>query len=95
MPRTRPIKTNFARGEIDPKAQMRSDIAAFENGADKIRNALVFPQGGVRRRPGLEFVDTLPPANPPQLPATPITRVASIRIPKAYQQRWKRYCRLS
>lgn len=78
MPRTRPIKTNFARGEIDPKAQMRSDITAFENGADKIRNALVFPQGGCRRRDGLEFVDTLPPADPPVLPATPIVRVLPI-----------------
>lgn len=78
MPRTHPVKTNFTRGEIDPKAQMRSDIIAFENGADKIRNAFVFPQGGVRRRDGLEFVDTLPPANAPVLPATPVTRVAPI-----------------
>lgn len=57
---------------------MRSDIIAFQNGADKIRNALVFPQGGCRRRDGLEFIDTLPPANPPTLPATPITRILSI-----------------
>lgn len=78
MPRTRPIKTNFARGEIDPKAQMRSDITAFENGADKIRNAVVFPQGGCRRRDGMEFVDTLPPDDDPVLPATPIVRVLPI-----------------
>ena len=78
MPRTRPIKTNFARGEIDPKAQMRSDITALENGADKIRNARVLPQGGCRRRDGMEFADTLPPADPPVLPATPITRILPI-----------------
>ena len=78
MPRTRPIKTNFSRGEIDPKAQMRSDITAFESGADKIRNAVVFPQGGIRRRDGLEFIDTLPPADPPTAPASPITRTDPI-----------------
>lgn len=78
MPRTRPVKTNFSRGEIDPKAQMRSDITAFANGADKIRNAVVFPQGGVRRRDGLEFIDTLPPTDPPTSPATPVTRTLPI-----------------
>ena len=78
MPRTHPVKTNLTRGEIDPLAQMRSDIVAFENGADKLRNVFVFPQGGARRRDGLEFVDTLPPTDPPTLPALPVTRVASI-----------------
>jgi len=78
MPRTHPVKTNFTRGEIDPKAQMRSDTVAFQNGADKIRNALPFPQGGVRRRDGGEFIDTLPPASAPTLPALPVARVVPI-----------------
>lgn len=88
MPRTRPIKTNFTRGEIDPKAQMRSDTIPIQNGADKIRNALVFPQGGVRRRDGLEFIDTLPPANPPTLPATPVTRTLPIGNTRAIRHKF-------
>lgn len=78
MPRLRPIKTNFARGEIDPLARMRSDIVAFSGGADKLRNVRVFPQGGVKRRDGLEFIDTIPPSGVPVLPATPIVRVAVV-----------------
>lgn len=78
MPRTRPIKTNFTRGEIDPLAHMRSDTVPIQNGAERIRNALVFPQGGARRRDGLEFIDTLPPASAPVLPALPVARVAAI-----------------
>ena len=61
MARLRPAKTNFSRGELDPQALMRHDTVAYENGAEKLRNVLVFPQGGARRRPGLEYIDDIPP----------------------------------
>ena len=61
MARLRPAKTNFSRGELDPQALMRHDTVAYENGAEKLRNVLVFPQGGARRRPGLEYIDEIPP----------------------------------
>ena len=61
MARLRPAKTNFTRGELDPQALMRHDTVAYENGAEKLRNVVVFPQGGARRRPGLEYIDEIPP----------------------------------
>jgi len=57
-----PIKTNFTNGELDPLITMRSDLQLFENGASLIRNALPFPQGGVKRFPGLKFETPIPPA---------------------------------
>lgn len=61
MARLRPIKTNFTNGEVDPLITMRSDLELFVNGASKMRNALPFPQGGFRRRDGLEFMTKIPP----------------------------------
>lgn len=63
MARLRPIKTNFTNGEVDPLITMRSDLELFVNGASKIRNAIPFPQGGFRRRDGLEFMTAIPPAS--------------------------------
>ncbi len=60
MAKVRPVKTNFTNGEVDPLITMRSDLELFVNGASKIRNALPFPQGGFRRRDGLETVDRIP-----------------------------------
>lgn len=65
MARLRPIKTNFTNGEVDPLIAMRSDLELFVNGASKMRNAIPFPQGGFRRRDGLENVTQIPPI--PQL----------------------------
>jgi len=61
MPRLRPIKTNFTNGEVDPLITMRSDLELSVNGAAKMRNVLAFPQGGFRRRDGLEFMTVIPP----------------------------------
>lgn len=62
MARVRPIKTNFTNGEVDPLITMRSDLQLFLNGAAYMRNALPFPQGGFRRRDGLEFMTVIPPS---------------------------------
>nr|AKH47346.1 hypothetical protein TMO_0047 [uncultured marine virus] len=61
MARLRPAKTNITRGELDPQALMRHDTVAYENGVEKARNVLIFPQGGARRRDGLEYIDEIPP----------------------------------
>lgn len=61
MARLRPVKTNFTNGEVDPLILMRSDLELFVNGASKMRNAWSFPQGGFRRRDGMEFMTTIPP----------------------------------
>ncbi|MBI3504033.1 MAG: hypothetical protein HY059_04270, partial [Proteobacteria bacterium] len=54
------VKTSFASGEIGPAMYGRTDLRAFENGARTLRNVIVQPSGGVRRRPGLAHVGTLP-----------------------------------
>ena len=50
-------KTTFSAGELAPKLWGRGDIAAYRNGAAKLRNVFVQPSGGVRRRPGVRLID--------------------------------------
>lgn len=57
MPRVRDAQTTFTRGELDPRLVGRIDVAAYRNGAAKLRNVIVQPQGGARRRPGGIHVD--------------------------------------
>jgi hypothetical protein len=53
------VQTNFTSGELDPELRARLDIKTYYNGAEKMRNVLVIPQGGARRRPGLGYRDQL------------------------------------
>ena len=50
------LQTNFNRGELDPVLAGRTDIAAYYNGMQTAKNVLTIPQGGVKRRPGMEFL---------------------------------------
>ena len=63
MPVVSKLQSGFTSGELDPKLRGRSDIASYYNGASKLRNVLVIPQGAVKRRPGMEYVDTLATGN--------------------------------
>jgi len=63
MPRLRTTKNNFTAGEIAPDLLGRPDLAAYGNGAAKLRNVLIRPTGGVTRRPGLRHVASLPGAD--------------------------------
>ena len=65
MSRAVTLQSNFTTGEIDPLLKSRIDINQYYNGLDKARNVLIQPQGGVVRRPGLEYVDTIPSAASP------------------------------
>lgn len=60
MPRTVQLKTNFVSGEQDPLLRSRSDIKHYYNGAQYLRNVIVLPQGGVRSKPGTEFLFEVP-----------------------------------
>jgi hypothetical protein len=60
------FQTNFTSGEIDPLLRARTDIKQYANGADKLTNVLVQPQGGVKRRPGLKHIYELDAAYNPQ-----------------------------
>lgn len=44
------------RGELDPLLTGRIDIQAYYNGLRTASNVLTIPQGGVKRRPGQEFL---------------------------------------
>lgn len=56
MGRANTIQTNFTAGEISPKMYGRVDINKYFNGARKLRNMLVLPQGGTCRRPGTIYL---------------------------------------
>lgn len=60
MPVVSKLQSGFTSGELDPKLRARNDIAAYHNGAAKLRNVLVIPQGAAKRRPGLEYMGVLP-----------------------------------
>ena len=47
-----PAQTNFTGGEISPFMMGRVDTPKYRNGASKIRNMIVKPQGGAFRRCG-------------------------------------------
>ena len=60
------VQTNFASGEIDPLLRARVDLAQYSNGAERLENVLVQPQGGVRRRGGMKHIYQIPSAANPQ-----------------------------
>ena len=54
------IQSNLNRGELDPRLVGRIDIQPYYNGLFEATNVLTIPQGGVKKRPGMEFVFTAP-----------------------------------
>ncbi len=52
-------KTNFTAGELSHDLLGRVDLSAYANGAMELKNVFIEPTGGVHRRPGLKYVDTL------------------------------------
>ena len=55
----RQLKTSFASGELDPLMSMRSDTTAYTNGAKRLRNMNILPQGGCERRAGTKLLTAL------------------------------------
>lgn len=60
MTRVRQVKTTFSAGEVSRDLLGRGDLRAYENGAKTLQNIFIFPTGGVTRRAGLGYVDTVP-----------------------------------
>ena len=54
------MQTNFTTGELDPLLRSRVDIQAYENALSEATNVVIQPQGGLKRRPGLEHIMELP-----------------------------------
>lgn len=60
------IQTNFTSGEFDPLLRGRIDLDQYQTAADTLTNVTVLPQGVVQRRPGLEYIGTIPGAAAPE-----------------------------
>ena len=56
MARIVQFQTNFSVGELDPLLRARTDLQQYKNALDTAQNVIVQPQGGIRRRPGTEFI---------------------------------------
>jgi hypothetical protein len=54
------VLTNFSSGELNPLLANRIDTPAYSNGAKQCRNFSLLAEGGVMRRPGTNYLATLP-----------------------------------
>jgi hypothetical protein len=50
------FQSNMNRGELDPLLVGRIDLQAYYNGVALAQNVLSIPQGGLKKRPGQEFL---------------------------------------
>lgn len=57
MPRFTTIQQRFTQGELDPAMLARDDIDQYYGAVAQAKNVLTLPQGGFKRRPGLEHID--------------------------------------
>ena len=60
MAKSRFIQNNFVSGELSPQMRGRTDINQYYQGLQTANNVVLVPQGGVKRRPGTEYIDTAP-----------------------------------
>lgn len=51
-----PLLSSINSGEFSPRMEGRIDFERYPNAAKMCRNFLLFPQGGITRRPGSRFV---------------------------------------
>ena len=59
MSRTLNIQTDFTSGEIDPKLRALLDLEQYYKALASAKNVIIQPQGGITRRPGLQYIGTL------------------------------------
>lgn len=53
------MQTNFSTGELDPLMRSRTDLQQYQNALETATNVIIQPQGGVKRRDGLKFLQTV------------------------------------
>lgn len=56
MSKTTPIQTNFTGGEISPRLHGRIDLAKYGSALERCENFIIFPHGGMTKRPGTRFI---------------------------------------
>ena len=59
MAKTRFIQSSFVSGELSPLLKGRIDLAQYYQGVQTAKNVVIVPQGGMKRRPGTEYVQTI------------------------------------
>ncbi|MBE6449231.1 MAG: hypothetical protein E7013_00830 [Alphaproteobacteria bacterium] len=52
-------KTNFTAGAVSLDLLGRTDLSAYDNGALELKNVFISPIGGIERRAGLRYIDTI------------------------------------
>ncbi|KKN70256.1 hypothetical protein LCGC14_0432810 [marine sediment metagenome] len=52
-------QNDFTHGELGPRMLARTDLAIYMKGAQKLRNMVVIPQGGAKRRFGTKYITTI------------------------------------
>jgi len=50
------IQSNFTTGELDPLIRARVDLKSYNNALETAKNVIIQPQGGLKRRPGTQFL---------------------------------------
>jgi hypothetical protein len=71
--KTHYLQSSFTAGVLDPRLAARTDVRQFYQGMSVGRNVVTVPMGGVKRRPGLRYVLTLPADIQPVATAITIT----------------------
>ncbi|MEG3618971.1 hypothetical protein V5T82_10940 [Magnetovibrio sp. PR-2] len=59
MAHIKTYKTSFTAGEVSLELAGRGDLKAYDNGASNLSNIFVMPTGGLRRRAGLRYAETV------------------------------------
>jgi len=54
------VQTNFTTGELDPLLRARIDLKSYENALETAQNVFCQPQGGITRRSGTRYLNSLP-----------------------------------
>ena len=60
MPRAHYLQSSFTAGVLDPRLSSRTDIGQYFQGMSVGTNVVTVPLGGVKRRPGLQYITYLP-----------------------------------
>lgn len=56
MAKTRFIQSSFVSGELSPLLKGRTDVNQYYQAVETADNVVIVPQGGMKRRPGTEFI---------------------------------------
>lgn len=79
MAKSHILQNSFVSGELSPIVKGRTDLDQYYQGMETAENVVTVPQGGVKRRPGLKFVDA--PVQTGNLLPTGIGGITSSNFP--------------